>query len=374
MTAIAHSTYYMRVLLLLVLYPFLLHSFCNGQKIYQYTRPEIISDGWETTDLLSEGIDTTIIYGFFDQLLTEKHRLDGIVVVKEHALIQEEYFHGYTRDALHDLRSVTKSIISLLIGIAIEKGFIASVNDPVLKYIRPPRPLKNSDERKAQITIRHLLTMSSGLECNDWDRESRGQEDRVYRKRDWLQYTLDLPLSRDPGDSSLYCTMGTVLAAEAVSQASGLSIDKFANKYLFGPLGITNVAWGHTDKGKEVISSAMRLYMTPRDMAKIGQLVLNKGKWISEQIVSRAWVEESTSTQARLANMDYGYLWWKIPFRQPDGEIIGTVATGNGGQYIMLFPKADVVMVFTGGAYNSEEDKLPFAIVREVFLPALTGR
>jgi len=121
--------------------------------------------------------------------------------------------------------------------------------------------------------------MSTGLDCND--KKSLGQEDRIYKKQDWLQYAIDLPMVNEPGEVSNYCSIGTVMIAEIISQASGMSIDKFAEHYLFNPLGITNVSWGHTSK-KDVIPSSKRLYMTSRDMAKIGQLInysKNKNKW-----------------------------------------------------------------------------------------------
>ena len=229
------------------------------------------------------------------------------------------------------------------------------------------------DERKQQITIRHLLTMSSGLDCNDWDKQSKGQEDKVYKKRDWLQYTLDLPMMNNPGEVSNYCSMGVVMIAEIISQASGMSIDQFAEEYLFKPLSISNVSWGHTSK-KEVMPSGKRLYMTPRDMAKIGQLTLNKGKWNGQQIISEKWVEESTMAVTKISGVDYGYLWWNIPFKQNEKTITSIVATGNGGQYILILPELDLVAIFTGGAYNSQEDKLAFAIMKDVFLPTFGSK
>ena len=172
----------------------------------------------------------------------------------------------------------------------------------------------------------------------------------------------------DPGAVATYCSMGVVLAAEIIAQASGIGIDEFADRYLFRPLGIDQVAWGHTSN-REVISSGKRLYMRPRDMAKIGQLVLDNGEWQGRQLVSKAWLESTTTKQTKLGGVDYGFLWWQIPIRSGGDAIVSKTATGNGGQYIMVFDDADLVVVFTGGAYNSAEDKLPFAIVRDVVLP-----
>ncbi|MEP3210417.1 MAG: serine hydrolase [Maribacter sp.] len=340
---------------------------CNGQDSYQYAQPEALSDGWKTGNLTSHELDTTRISKFFTQLSTAEHKLHSVLLVKSNALLLEEYFDNHSVNLPHDLRSTTKSIRALLMGIAIDQGFIESVNDPITKYLKHPVAKKNLDSRKEQITIKHLLTMSSGLECNDWDRKSKGQEDKVYKKSDWLQYTLDLPMANTPGVVATYCSMGAIMVAEIIAQASGMPIDQFAQEYLFNPLGITNISWGHTSK-KEIIPSGKRLYMTSRDMAKIGQLVLNQGKWNNKQIVSQQWIAEATATKTKISGTEYGYFWWNISFKINNDLLVAKVATGNGGQYIMVLPELELVAVFTGGAYNSQQDKLPFAIVKDVFL------
>ncbi len=343
-------------------------SLGHAQNEYEYSQPKNLGDGWETNSMDSLDIDSTVVYKLFSQLTNGDHKLHSALVVKNGQLIIEEYFNDHSVNEPHDLRSTTKSIRSILMGIAIDRGFIENVNDPITKYLKTPVPKKNLDERKEQITIKHLLTMSSGLDCNDWDKNSKGQEDRVYKKKDWLQFTLDLPMVNEPGTVSNYCSMGAILVAEIISQASGMTIDRFAQAYMFGPLGIDNLYWGHTSD-KKVIPSGKRLYMTSRDMAKIGQLVLNKGNWNGDQIVSEKWIEEATTPKTKITNMDYGYLWWNIPFRFNEKIVVSKSATGNGGQYIMVIPEMDLVAVFTGGAYNSQEDKLAFAIMNDVFLP-----
>ncbi|MEW7292814.1 serine hydrolase domain-containing protein [Aquimarina sp. 2304DJ70-9] len=344
-----------------------------GQGTYLYSQPKELDDGWRTNNLRSHNIDTTRVYQLFSQLQNRKNKLHSILLVKNNELIIEEYFNENSIDKPHDLRSTTKSIRSILMGIAIDKGFVDDVNDPISKYLKSHVPTKNLDKRKEKITIANLLAMSSGFECNDWDKNSKGQEDKVYRKKDWIQYTLDLPMVNKPGKVSNYCSMGAILIAEIISQSSGMTIGKFAEMYLFKPLGINNLKWGHTSD-KEVIPSGKRLYMTSRDMAKIGQLILNNGKWNNEQIVSQKWVEESTTSKTKITGIDYGYFWWNIPFKINEKVVVSKTATGNGGQYIMVFPELDMVAVFTGGAYNSQEDKVPFAIMKDIFLPTFTGK
>ncbi len=362
----------MKNLIIFTIFFLFISAFCFAQDRYIYTRPKTLEDGWKTNDLQSQNADSTLIIKLFNQLQEKENDIHSVLLVKNNQIIIEEYFGKYSVNTQHDLRSVTKSITSVLMGIAIDKGFIESINDPFSRYIKNIAPTRNRDERKKEITIKHLLTMSTGLDCNDWDSRSKGQEDKIYKKSDWLQYFLNLPMVNDPGEVSHYCTMGQILANEIIHQASGLTIDRFAEKYLFGPLGISNVSWGHTSR-KEVISSGKRLYMTSRDMAKIGQLILNKGKWNGEQIVSERWITESTTPKTKITGIDYGYLWWIIPFRVNEKMFISITATGNGGQYIMIFPELDMVVIFTGGAYNSQEDKLPFAIITNIFLPAFTN-
>lgn len=343
-----------------------------GQNTYIYFPPKGLGDGWKTNHMKSQGVDSALIYKFFNQIQGVDHKLHSVLLVKNNELILEEYFKDYNAIEPHDLRSTSKSIRSILLGIAIDKGFIDNINDPIYKYLKNPIPKKNLDVKKETITIKHLLTMSSGLDCNDWDKKSKGQEDKVYKKKDWLQYTLDLPMINTPGKESQYCSMGVILMTEIISQSSGMSIMEFADEYLFKPLGIDNVKWGHTSN-KEVIDSGKRLFMTPRDMARIGQLILNKGKWSGEQIVSENWIEDSTTPKTKITGIDYCYLWWNIPFDidQRRIRIISKTATGNGGQYIMIIPEMDLVAVFTGGAYNSQEDKLAFAIMKDIILPSI---
>ncbi len=356
-----------------LMFSLLINTFCYGQNNYKYSQPKELGDGWKTNNLKSQGVDTTLIYRAFNQLKEEENKLHSALLIKDNQLIFEEYFNGHSPSQRHDLRSTTKSIRSILLGIAIDKGLIGSVDDPISKYIKSKVPKRNLDSRKDKITIRHLLTMSSGLDCNDWDKKSKGQEDRVYKKNDWIQYTLDLPMFNEPGTVSNYCSMGVLLVAEMISQASGMTIQEFAQSYLFDPLGITNVTWGHTSD-KNVIPSGKRLYMTSRDMAKIGKLILNKGKWDEKQIVSEKWIEESTTPKIKITGIDYGFLWWNIPFKVGERVIVSKTATGNGGQYIMIFPELKMVAVFTGGAYNSQEDKLAFAMMNDIFIPTFIKR
>ena len=363
----------MKNITILLIITLFIGRFCYGQDTYTYLEPKELGDGWKTNNLKSQHVDTTLIYKSFNQIKNRKNEIHSILLVKNKQLIIEEYFKDHSANKPHDLRSATKSIRSILMGIAIDKGFIENVNDPISKYLKSPIPNKNIDEKKKKITIKHLLTMSSGLDCNDLDKKSKGQEDKIYRKKDWLQYAIDLPMVNDPSTVSNYCSIGTVMIAEIISQASGMTIDKFAEQYLFNPLGITNKRWDHTSN-KKVIPSAKRLYMTSRDMAKIGQLILNNGKWNGKQIISEKWVEESTTMKTKIAGNDYAYLWWNIPFKLNERLTVSKTASGNGGQFIIIIPEMDMVAIFTGGAYNSKDGQLAFAIMNDIFIPTFASK
>ncbi len=340
-----------------------------SQDTFTYSQPKHLNDGWKTEVFSTSKEHKARIDKLFNQLQHKKHDVHSIVLIKNNTILIEKYFDTNSYDKPHDMRSVTKSIISILMGIAIDKGYVDSVDDPISKYLKNFVPTKNWDHRKEKITIAHLLSMSTGLDCNDWDKKSKGQEDKVYKKKDWIKYTLNLPMINEPGTVSNYCTMGVVLAAEIISQASGMSIDLFAKKYVFDHLNIQNISWGHTSKGN-IIPSAKRLYMISRDLAKIGKLILQDGKWNDQQIVSKEWIQKSTSPKTKITGLPYGYLWWEIPLKVNEKTVPAIAATGNGGQYLMIFPEINVIAVFTGGAYNSQEDKLPFVLMQKAFLPA----
>lgn len=345
-------------------------TLCAQQK-YEYQTPALLNDGWEIGNASKEGLNLQLFEQFFTALNAQEHKLHSMLLVKEGKLVMEEYFNGYDHEQRQDLRSVTKSVISLLIGIALEEGRITSVDDPVAKYVPEFSRAVDAGSDKQSITIRHLLTMSSGMDCNDWDKQSAGQEDKLYKKKNWLKHMAGLAMLSDPGTESYYCTGCVMLLAHILELTSGLSWRYEAQKYLFGPMGITDVEFAHTSK-KSMPEASKRLYMRPRDVAKLGQLILKWGQWEQKQLVPASWIEQISFRKTQISGLDHSYLWWKLPFEKDGKKVDATCATGNGGQYILVFPEYDLVAIFTGGAYNSQEDKLPFAIVNKVILPSLS--
>lgn len=298
------------------------------------------------------------------------HKLHSMLVVRNGLLVFEQYYNGFGPHNPHDLRSATKSITSLLTGIAIEQGAVASVDAPLMDYLAREYP---NVQYKDDILLRHLLAMSSGLDCDDGDRSTRGQEDRMYRSKDWVGYFLSLEQPYAPGDTTRYCTAGVVALGEAIAQGAEQDFAAFADDVLFGPLGIQNYRWSRFDEGRKVDTGG-HLLLTPQAMAKVGILVLNEGRWGTEQIVPADWIERSVQPRTTINGEPYGYLWWRNTLRYggPDGMAVDVIsARGNGGQVIFIVPEHDLVAVFTAGYYNSDDTQIIYNTFYNAVLTSL---
>jgi len=340
-------------------------------KKYTYRVPEKIDDGFETASLSEEGVDPVKINELIPAILENKYKnIHSVLLVKNGRLILEEYFDGYNRKKLHQIRSATKSIGSVLVGIAIDQGFINDANEKIYPHFKSYDPEQKWDERVKDIRLRHLLTMTSGYDCDD--HKSRfGCESNMYKSEDWVEYALNLPMANKPGEIWAYNSASLWLVGEIIEAASNMTIPDFADKYLFGPLGITDFQWGYSPKGRAWLAGNAK--MRPRDMAKFGYLILNEGRWQGRQVVSKKWLKESTSEHAR-AHGDrygYGYLWWLSKQMIDQKSVEAIAADGNGGQIIAIFPKLDLVAVFTGGNYNSPLGEQPVEILTKYILPAM---
>jgi CubicO group peptidase (beta-lactamase class C family) len=212
--------------------------------------------------------------------------IDSVIVVRHGYIVHELYTGYWTRELEHHLYSVTKSVTSILIGIALDKGFIKNVSQKVVDFF-PNRTIANLDSRKLNMTLWHLLTMTTGFAWDEWSlpyEDPRNSDNGMQSSRDAVQYVLDTPMAYQPGEKWVYCSGASLLLGEILAQASHYSVEGFARKFLFDPLGIGNIYWlrfsgryASTDGG---------LAMTPRDAARIGYLMLNKGTWDGKKIVS----------------------------------------------------------------------------------------
>ena len=344
--------------------------------------PPLLGDGWPVSDPAAEKIDpeplaelTAAIEG------GEFTKLDSVLVARNGRLAFEAYFNGFAVDKLHDTRSSFKSVTSILIGIALDRGLIAEVDAPILPMFPQYAEIDNWSESKRAITLAHLLTMTPGFDAEENHGVGPWREDDMWRARDWIKFTLDLPMAYAPGSQFAYNTPTSVLLGGVLRQASGEPVPDFAREALFEPLCITRYRWSFSPTGQAMTGGSF--FIRPRDLAKFGQLFLDGGVWKGKRIVSEAWVKESTRRRVaslppgtekppEAAVIGYGYHWWT---RWGFPGLPGTTnyfASGNGGQKIFVFPRRDLVVVFTGSHYNEPiGHRQPMQILERFILPAL---
>jgi len=301
--------------------------------------------GWVTASPEEMGIDSAPLVEMFDHVREHNVPVHSVQIVRHGRLVLDSYFYPFADGMRHDVASVTKSITSTLIGLAIEKGFLEDVNQPILK-IFPDRSVAALDERKRKITVAHLLTMQAGWDCGFEPKEARLFEMR--QSDDWLQFMLDLPMVCEPGTRFAYCSGNPHVLSIILTRVTGTNALAFARRELFEPLGIHDVWWPADPRGHS--HGWGDLQMHPRDMAKIGQLFLQRGRWGGRQILSETWICNATRPHVdRTVNSDhYGYSWWVKGDDYP-GMF---EAVGRGGQRINVWPAKDLVVVFTGGEFE----------------------
>ena len=283
--------------------------------------------------------------------------IDSLLITRNGYLVTEQYFNGWGPEDLHTLQSDSKSITSLLVGIAVHQGKISSLDQAVLSFFPEYPRIRNLDGRKSAITLRDLLTMRTGLDWSENPYEGSPLFQLNNCRCDWLRFVLDWPMRETPGTRFEYNSGGVILLAGVIRNAAGMPTDTFAQRFLFDPLGITQARW-YYGQPDNLPHTGGGLNLRPRDMAKIGYLMLRNGRWGDKQIVSADWVMESTSHAVRYPRtfasrpVDYGYLWWLLSVDAQAGAN-GTdsdiyTAAGAQGQWIFVIPKYDMVVVSTG--------------------------
>jgi len=312
----------------------------------------------------------------------------AVLVARSGKLVFERYFTGsdeipgriygrrvenVTFDAatMHNMKSASKCVASLALGIAIERGLIPSVNEPIFSFFPELSDLRSPEKERIQLV--HALTMSMGLkwvEATPATGDYNNDEARMHMAWDQCRYVLGLPVTASAGQEFFYNTGALALVSAIIRKATGRPLDEFARETLFKPLGITAVEWeryrGDTDAG-----GGLRL--RPRDMAKIGQLVLAGGRWTDRQIVPRGWIETSTAPKIKTTDGSYGYLWWLGRSLLLNGrEVHWAGALGRGGQSIRIVPELDLVVVVTAGYYQDYSPRA-FQVQSGVFRDVLRG-
>ncbi|THD59454.1 MAG: class C beta-lactamase-related serine hydrolase [Bradyrhizobium sp.] len=326
-------------------------------------------DGWPVTTLDNDKrIDRAALCRMADRLAAlGDPNIHAVLVARGGRLVFERYFSGsdeipgifgsrvehvsFDADTLHDVKSVSKSVASLAVGIAIDRGLIGSINEPIFSFFPELSDLRSPEKERIQLV--HVLTMSMGLawvEATPSTGDFNNDEARMHMASDPCRYVLGLPVTAPPGPEFFYNTGALALVSAIVRKATGRPLDEFARETIFEPLGITKVEWirvkGDTDAG-----GGLRL--RPRDMAKIGQLVLAGGRWNDRQIVSSGWIEISTALKIKATdNQSYGYLWWLGRSLHNGREVHWIGALGRGGQSIRIVPELDLVVAVTAGYYQ----------------------
>ena len=312
--------------------------------------------GWRISTPEEQGLDPVLLGQMFDAIEDRSLNVHSVVLVRNGVIVAEAYYSPYGQNTRHVLYSVTKSFVSALVGIAIEEGYIESVDQPVLGFF-PDRAFANPNSRKDAMTLEHLLTMTAGL---DWE-EGTPTYMAMYRSQDWVSYVLDAPMVAEPGDQFVYCSGCSHVLSAIIQQATGMNTLEYAQSRLFEPLGITNVYWDSSG----IPIGGWGLEITPRDMAKFGYLYLNDGVWEGQQIVPAEWVRTSVGEHVGTnGSLGYGYQWWTYP------SLDAYTAIGRDAQLILVMPALDVVAVFT--AELDDADVL-FELTEEFVAPAVVS-
>jgi len=336
----------------------------NGNIKYTYHQPEQISDGLQTASIFESTSDSAAFYDLMVRLIRQDYgRLESLLILKDCKLVLEEYYYGYDRMQLHNIHSCTKSVTSLLLGIALEHNSTMNVEQSIFSFLPQYDSLKT--EENEQITLKHILTMTAGFQ------EEEGFEE--HEPDDLIEYIFSLPLVSKPGEKFKYSNDCSNLLGGIIYSLEGKQVDVYAEENLFSPLGISKYYWESENGAPHCHSD---LHLLPRDMAKIGLLVLNEGKWMNEQIVPKDWIDESTRPHVRESlYYDYGYHWWHRSkenvawWKESDASIEDEhdkiIALGYGGQYIVIIRDLKMVIVTTASDYGNgrrARSKIPMVV------------
>jgi len=356
--------------------------------------PESADDGWEVASLNSVGMDATKFIWLLNRLgWIGEHRIHGILVVKDRKLVFERYFPGrmfnlgqytggtgYDRNDLHVLCSATKSVTSALLGIAIDKGYIESVEHKVFDFFPEYAGLLAQEPVKSEMTIKHLLTMTSGLTYDDESlpyTDPNNDMNRFFSSSDPIGFLLEKPLFAQPGAVFDYDNCNTNILGQIIRKAANRRVDAFAKEYLFDPLGVAEYQWQIVRD--DVVLCSGDLHLKPRDMAKFGLLFLDRGEWKGERIISSGWCDVSTAAFLNPNDYNhefpwangYGFQWWRKTYEVRARSHPSFFAYGWGGQCIIVIPDLNMVVVITAGNWYEAEAISPFSIVSDYIIPSV---
>jgi len=341
---------------------------------YRYRPPANLHDGIAVGDIARSDLGVSTANAIVRAILAGTYKdVHSVLLYQRGKLVLEEYFYGYDAERPHQLRSATKSVVSALAGIAIDRGALSGVNETVLPEMSYSS-YANPDSRKAAMTLGDFLSMRSGLDCNDHSSNSPGRETVIDDQPDWVKTTLDLPMINTPGTKAYYCSGGVSVVGRLIENEVHERLPDYAQATLFGPLGISRADWIWNYNLTNADKEYSQIHLRPRDMLKLGILYLDGGRWHGTQIISESWVRTSLAEHSHVENVSYGYFWWRHMFtvKTPGGtrRVVIAAAQGNGGQKIYVAPQYQLVAVFTGDGYNAESTP-PNTIMAKIILPTL---
>jgi CubicO group peptidase (beta-lactamase class C family) len=364
---------------------------------YSYQVPQQTSDGWETAALSDVGLDTEPFIELMTGLFVRNDdHVHGILVAKDGKLVFEEYFPGedldlsnlsegiafayrdFDRTTLHCLASDSKSVTSVLLGIAIDEGLVGGTDETMFSFF--PDYSHHGDPVKNQITLRHMLAMASGLPWNEGYPYDDPRNDLVamVNSEDPIAYVMGTSTVAAADARFIYNSGTTNLLGEVVSRSSGVTLWAFAEQHLFAPLGINSYEWYAFPNASEMAVASSTLYLRPRDMAKIGQTFLDRGVWNGNRVVSEDWVTASTARVIDVPVSEspvpgylrgYGLQWWLGTFSTANTDFY--TAAGWGGQFTIVIPDHDMVVVITAGDFEDPTYDALLGMVDDYILRAL---
>ena len=336
---------------------------------YVYKVPQKLSDGWKVGDLRKEKADLNPIAGGVEQILSGAiPNVHSLLILRHGKILLDEYFNGHKVEDANALYSCTKSVFSTIYGIAQDQGLL-SLDQKIYDLYPDYRSKAGWSPEKDAITVGMLLSMTSGLDCNDAGPWGSSCGVAMAPTSDWVAFCFGLPLIHPPGKFWMYNGTSLSLLSNLIAKKSGMSFSQFARKYLLEPLGIPGDTW--VTGPNEVPKVDTGLFWKSRDMAKLGLLFMNKGKWEGKQIVSEAWVKAATTAHAppgTAFSHNYGYLW-HIKGMMWKGQLVSVFfANGYQGQAIFVSPDADLICVMTAANMNDSIYSMEEGLFRETIL------
>lgn len=315
--------------------------------------------------------------------------ITSLLVWQGGRLLHEAYYDEGGREALRNTRSATKTVTSLLAGLALADGRLRGVNQRVLPLLPAQAALHRRDAVKAALTVEDLLTMSGPLECDDWNQWSRGNEERMYLVEDWVGFFWALPRRGFPawvpapadspyGRAFSYCTAGVTTLGAALQRAVGEPLEAYAQRRLFAPLGIERVQWQHLPNpapAPRQVQAGGGLQLRSLDLLKLGQLALAGGRWQGQALLPAGWMEASWRPSARMPDgTDYGYLWWLHALRVGERTVASKAMNGAGGNTVQVLPELDAVVVITAANFQQAgAPRLTFKLLAEALQPLVSS-